>query len=147
MSIQSLLRILLGLVEPNVQPKSPEWYVRRGYDRLAKHDDFGGIADFSESLRMNRSFAAYVGRGTAYHETGEYEKAIADCTVAILLNPKCAEGYYLRGLARLRKRDYENGLPDLFEADRLGLQDAQERQRLRMMMAECPAIRDKQEDD
>jgi protein O-mannosyl-transferase len=38
-------------------------------------------------------------RGLAYSSRGDYEKAIADFTYAIQLNPKCAEAYYNRGLA------------------------------------------------
>ena len=40
-----------------------------------------------------------------YHAKGDYDRAIADYTEAIRLNPKYVTAYYNRGLARAAKGD------------------------------------------
>ena len=46
---------------------------------------------------------AYYNRGVAYGDKGDYDKAIADCTEAIRLNPKIATAYCNRGFAYWRR--------------------------------------------
>ena len=49
---------------------------------------------------MNSGYAeAYCNRGAAYAAMGELDKAIADCSEAIRLNPTLAEAYCNRGFA------------------------------------------------
>ena len=61
----------------------------------------------------------YCKRGAAYFDKGEYDKAIADCTEAIRLNPKDAKFYYNRGNAYGRKGEYDKAIADCTEAIRL----------------------------
>lgn len=50
--------------------------------------------------------------GTAL-DSGNYEKAVQDYSLFILLNPTLGQGYYLRGLAYSRLNDLDHALADL----------------------------------
>jgi formylglycine-generating enzyme required for sulfatase activity len=52
-------------------------------------------------------------------EKGEYDKAIADCTEAIRLDPKHVEAYHNRGVAYWNKGEYDKAIADFTEAIRL----------------------------
>ena len=47
---------------------------------------------------------------------GDYNKAIADCTEAIRLNPQLAEAYAGRGCAYVEKGDHDKAISDFTEA-------------------------------
>src|SRR5580704_10711645 len=49
---------------------------------------------------------AYVNRGAAYFAKGDNDRAIADATKAIELDPKYDAAYYNRGNAYRKKGDY-----------------------------------------
>jgi tetratricopeptide (TPR) repeat protein len=128
-----------------MEPNSAEAYALRGNARFENGDDDGAIADFTESIRLNPSFAAYFGRGGAYTERRDCEKAIADLTVAIQLNPKCAEAYYARGTAYARRGqigDLDRAHADFTIADRLGLRDAEVRGHVKACLAAYTPIQD-----
>ena len=57
--------------------------------------------------------------GLGLRRKGDYDKAIADYTEAIRLNPKLAEAYYSRGFAYGKKGDYDKAIADYTEAIRL----------------------------
>ena len=58
---------------------------------------------------------------SAYRDTGEVEKAIADYTKSIVLKPKVAESYYTRGEAWLRIGKWEEAQRDLIAAKLQGV--------------------------
>ena len=62
---------------------------------------------------------AYNNRGNAYQAKGDYDRAIADYTEAIRLDPKFADAYYERGAAYSAKGDYDRAIADYTEAIRL----------------------------
>ena len=66
----------------------------------------------------------YWERGLAYENKGEHDRAIADFTEAIRLDPKYDIEYYGRGLAYENKGDYDKAIPDYTEAIRLDPKDA-----------------------
>jgi tetratricopeptide (TPR) repeat protein len=51
--------------------------------------------------------------------SGEYDKAIADYTEAIRLNPNDAHAFYNRGLARAKKNELNEAIEDYTKAIRL----------------------------
>ena len=67
---------------------------------------------------------AYCERGSTSLDKGEYDKAIADFTEAIRLNPKNANAYSKRGEAYMAKHDYDKCIADCTEAIRLDPKDA-----------------------
>jgi len=58
----------------------------------------------------------HVQQGTVYREQGEFDKAIAEYTKAIELDPDLAIAYNNRGCAYSWKKDYENAIADLSKA-------------------------------
>jgi tetratricopeptide (TPR) repeat protein len=62
---------------------------------------------------------AYSDRGNAYLCKGEYDKAGADCSEAIRLNPTDATAYANRGTAYLCKGEYDKAIANSTEAIRL----------------------------
>lgn len=62
-------------------------------------------------LDPNRALA-YVNRGLAYGNKGEFDKAIADCNKAIELEPKLAPAYRNRGIAYGNKGEYDKEIAE-----------------------------------
>jgi len=61
--------------------------------------------------RKNRAIA-YFNRGVAYRKKGEVDRAIADYTEAIALDPNDAIAYSNRGVAYKKKGDKEQAIAD-----------------------------------
>ena len=74
-------------------------------------------------LFILRCFAAlaYISRGFAYNEKGDYDQAIADYDQALLLKPKDAVAYNNRGAAYNEKGDYDQAIADYNQALRFNL--------------------------
>ena len=66
----------------------------------------------SKSIRAG----AYTNRGTAYQEKGEVDRAIADYTKAIALDPNDATAYNNRGFAYYRKGESDRAIADYTKA-------------------------------
>ena len=76
---------------------------------------------FTEAIRLNPKDAdAYCNRGGAYANTGELDKAIADCNQAIRLKPEFAEAYANRGIIYKLKGDLAKAEADFAKAKELG---------------------------
>ena len=98
---------------------------RRGISACRKGDFDSAIADFTEAIRVDPTYAdAYYMRGGAYQEKGDFDSAIADFTEAIRLNPKYTEAYIDRGNAYQKKGEHDKAISDLTEAIRLNPKDA-----------------------
>jgi tetratricopeptide (TPR) repeat protein len=65
---------------------------------------------------------AYVNRGLAYLVKGDYDRALADETKAIELNPQLADAYVNRGSASGSKGDYDREIADETKAIELNPQ-------------------------
>ena len=59
---------------------------------------------------------AYKNRGAALHGKGDYDGAVADCTMALKLYPRYAEAYNNRGAALYGKGDYDEAIADYTKA-------------------------------
>ena len=79
----------------------PVAYFNRAQAQVALGRGRRAVADFSEAIRLNPSWAAaFVNRGAAYLGTGDHARAIADYSVAIRLNPLHAAAFNNRCVAR-----------------------------------------------
>lgn len=61
------------------------------------------IIERGEQETLKNRAVAYFRRGLAYYERGEYDRAIADYTKAIALDPNLAGAYHSRGLAYVQQ--------------------------------------------
>ena len=71
-------------------------------------------------MRLEPDFAMwYSKRGRAYGEKEELDKAIADLTEAIRLDPSDEDVFFYRGTVYVFNREYDLAIADLDEAIRL----------------------------
>ena len=73
--------------------------------------------EVQETSRQRAQF--FISSGNAWYGRKEYNKAIADFTDAIRLDPEDTEAYCMRGLAWYDKHEYDIALADYHEAIRL----------------------------
>jgi tetratricopeptide (TPR) repeat protein len=100
------------------------------YDDCMQHNDpdraIAGctriIDDLGESNRNRR--IAYDNRGTVWHAKGDNDRAIADYTAAITLNPRDTVAYDNRGTAWRDKGDHARALADYNVAIKLNPDNA-----------------------
>ena len=74
-----------------------------------------GVINSRQELRQTLAIA-YHRRGTAFASKKEYDRAIADYTKAIEIDPKHVGAYNDRGLAYTSKGDYERAIADVIKA-------------------------------
>jgi len=78
-----------------------------------------------EAIRLNPQYAwAYINRGFAYGNLGQYERAIQDFDEAIRINPQYALDYNNRGNAYGNLGQHEKAIHDFDEAIRINPQFA-----------------------
>lgn len=71
---------------------------RRGYERQARNDLAGALADYSEAIRLDPRLAmAFNNRGNIYRDQGDYDRALADYDRALALDPAKPDPLASRG--------------------------------------------------
>src|ERR1700722_5500062 len=70
-------------------------------------------------LASPRNASAFVSRGFAYNNKGDYDRAITDMNEAIRLDPKNPSPFNNSGFAYAEKRDYDRAIAGYSEAIRL----------------------------
>jgi tetratricopeptide (TPR) repeat protein len=71
------------------------------------------------AINPNNEAFAYFNSGYAYGEKGDYDRAIADYTQAIRIDPNHAKAYNNRGAAYADKRDNDRAIADYTQAIRI----------------------------
>ena len=74
---------------------------------------------FGKPISKGNLASTYYNRGVAYKNEGRYDRAIADYTKAIKLDPKHAYAYHNRGIAYGDKGDYDHAIADYTQAIKL----------------------------
>ena len=77
------------------------------------------IADLSQTLRLRLqpdNAHAYINRGNAKGDLGQYQDAISDYDQALQLQPGNAHAYDHRGFARFMLGQYQNAIADYDQA-------------------------------
>jgi tetratricopeptide (TPR) repeat protein len=82
--------------------------------KASKDKDFDmAIEAFTSAIALDPNYAhAYIGRGNAYADKGQYDRAIEDFNKAIALNPNDASAYNNRGYAYVSKGQYDRAIED-----------------------------------
>ena len=97
-----------------------EMYVLRGVALIRKNELDRAIADFSEAIRIDPTYArAHNGRGAARSRKSDYDAALVDYSEAIRLDENFGRAYDNRGLIFRQKKDYDRAIADFSEAIRL----------------------------
>lgn len=87
--------------------------------------DNHSIEQLTQAIEWNpNDVLAYYNRGWAYGLKGDYEKAVSDFTIAIVLDFTGAEAYSGRGQMYYEKRDYTNAISDFTKVIELEPDDA-----------------------
>jgi len=80
----------------------------------------GGLADCNVALKSSENRLALLNsRGLIQQRRGDYDKAIADYTQAISMQPNDAWAHYLRGVAKLRQGKTGEGQSEIAAATAL----------------------------
>jgi tetratricopeptide (TPR) repeat protein len=75
------------------------------------------IDTLNEAIALNRTYLdAYLQRASCWSRLKEYDKAIADASVAIQLDPEQPNGYFSRGVAYFIKGDEKKSADDIRKA-------------------------------
>jgi tetratricopeptide (TPR) repeat protein len=83
------------------------------------------VDDFRQAIKIDKDNAyLYYNLANAFSDLKDYKNAIANYDIAIDHNPRMAEAYYNRGLAKIFIYDKQGGLKDLGKAGELGIYDA-----------------------
>lgn len=104
-----------------LEPSNGGYYLIRANTKERKRDYAGAIADYTRAIEFAREDedVIYVVRAEAREQAGDLDGAIADYTRAIEINPKLADAYHRRGLAKQKKSDPKGAAADLARAKQL----------------------------
>ena len=90
---------------------------RRGYERQARNDLAGALADYSEAIRLDPRLAmAFNNRGNIYRDQGDYDRALADYDRALALDPAKPDPLASRGWVLSQKGEDERARQDFEKA-------------------------------
>lgn len=124
-----LISTMLILVAPNClaspdEPSSAEEFAQRGQERIQKGEYEKSIADLTEAINLDPDRNYYVMRACVWELAKKYDKAIADCDVAIKGNPRDPTPYVFRGMAWTEKNEIEKAVDDFDMAIKLDPKNA-----------------------
>ena len=91
---------------------------------LAQGKSDAALAEFREAIELNPNHAAaWINRGTAYHDLHQYDKAIADYSKVIELDPQNVLAWIRRGSSYHDIHQYDKALADYSRAIELDPQN------------------------
>lgn len=110
-------RVEARIIDEEILLQANEWFEKgHNYHINSKLDE--AIEAYTNTLALYPSgIGAYINRGAAYAERGQYDRAIEDYNNAIALkDPNDADAYYNRGLAYYNKGQYDRAIEDYNKA-------------------------------
>jgi anti-anti-sigma factor len=99
-----------------MDPKKAAAYMARGRAWLAKGDSAKSIADHARAIRYEQDNALAGATGLALVEKQVCDRAVADFTKAIEIDPHDQQSWCNRGTARMWNRQYDAALVDYNQA-------------------------------
>jgi len=109
-----------------INPQDADAYCLRGISKANIGNYKGAIEDYTKSIEIKPTELAFYKRGASKNVLKDFYGAIADCNKVIENNPKCADAYFIRGLAKIALNRKEDGCLDLSRAGELGYEIAYE---------------------
>jgi tetratricopeptide (TPR) repeat protein len=97
---------------------------RHGMRPLTRNMLDRAIRGYDQAIELSPNARVYRSRGAAYWMKGDLDRAIADSSQAIALDPKYALAYNTRGLAYHEKKDYDRAIADYDHAISLNPKNA-----------------------
>jgi tetratricopeptide (TPR) repeat protein len=118
--IAAFAGIMLLSPEAHAQP-SPQWQTCTGFPDVDWDQQLRSCSTLIESGQETREkrAVAYLRRGVVYGSKGDHDRAIADFSEAIRLDPQNAAAYRNRGLGYDNKGDRERAIADFDQAIRI----------------------------
>jgi TonB family protein len=89
---------------------------QKGHNFIKVEEYDNAVKAFTEAIKSKKFSPGYSGRGMAYMNLKEYEKAIEDFDMAIQISGKNALIYKLRGEAYSALKDYNTAIKDFDRA-------------------------------
>jgi tetratricopeptide (TPR) repeat protein len=95
-------------------PRQPLVYIYRGLLKVEQNDMDQAVKEFRRAIRYDPdNYIALFNLGNAYYRKEEYLNAEEQFNLAIKLNSKSPEAYYIRGVTRLKLGKAVDGFQDL----------------------------------
>jgi tetratricopeptide (TPR) repeat protein len=99
-----------------------EWFYKASslWDGEKYTEPMKGIEYLNNAINLQKDYAdAYIGRGIAYRDLGQYQRAIEDFNQAIRLKPDDAYAYNNRGVTYADHDQHQRAIEDFNQAIRL----------------------------
>jgi len=99
---------------------SAEVYINKGVIGLNTGDPLNALIEFSKAVdRSPDSYLVYLYRAIAKNSLSDYQGAIADLDVSVLMHPS-ADAFYYRGIAQRQLKQKAKGCADLNQSALMG---------------------------
>jgi tetratricopeptide (TPR) repeat protein len=121
----TVLVVCFLVVPARLDAQTADEYVKRADTLFQWEEEAKAIPAYTQALAVANAkdpkekqliFHAYYHRGYAWAGMGDYDKAIADISHALAIDPNCAGAYFDRGNVWMLKVEYDKAIADFTKA-------------------------------
>lgn len=110
--------------------RDPLYYYNRGCALIAVNNQTMALVDYNLAISLSEANNTHLptywtAAANTRYKLGDFAGAWSDYDQALKLQPSISQGYFFRGLSKIKLKQIETGCQDLREADKLGYSDAQ----------------------
>src|SRR5258706_3525025 len=118
------LLVLTASVSQAQSPNASTSYYKRGVERFRKGDLDGAITFFDKVIELNLADSSALESESKM--TGDNDdRVVMELGEMVVTIPRTAAAYYVRGLARLRKGEFDEALADLTRSLKIAPRNAE----------------------